>query len=55
MSDTKPGQIALPAGEPFDGALGFLERGEADVTTGLLMAPDRTRLVASTDTAWTLR
>lgn len=55
IPDTQPGQLAIPGSVPFDGAVGVVERGEADVEPGVVLTPDRARCMVFSVTSWTLK
>ncbi|KAK3920317.1 Ionotropic receptor 21a [Frankliniella fusca] len=55
LARTRPGQLAVEEGSPFDGAVGAVERGDADVFPGVIVTGDRARPMVFSCTSWTLR
>ncbi|XP_052133018.1 uncharacterized protein LOC113215064 isoform X1 [Frankliniella occidentalis] len=55
IARTKPGQLNADPGTPFDGTMGLVERGEADIWPGCIITADRGRPMVFSATSWTLR
>ncbi|KAJ1530266.1 hypothetical protein ONE63_005188 [Megalurothrips usitatus] len=54
IPNTKPGQIDAPPSGLFDGCVGVVQRGEAEVEPGVVITPDRTRIMVFAVTTWSL-